>query len=300
MNEDKLRIVYFGTPDFSADLLQRLLDDQDVRCTVVAVVTQPPQKVGRAQILTSSPVEELAKMKGLPVVHSHEELSLDYDLGLVFAYSKILPDSLLKQAKYGYWNVHPSMLPKYRGPSPVAWALLNGDTSTGCTIMQMDAQMDHGAIIAQEQTYIFPQERRSELTGRLVKLGYKLLRSALLQLGETGAVDSMVQDHTQATYTKLIRKQDGYVEKSAFSTGSVAVETFNMWRAYDGWPGIWTTLHHQGRQLRLKITKMQANGDLYQITHVQLEGKNEVAFEQFQQAYPHALDAEKRPDDIGE
>jgi methionyl-tRNA formyltransferase len=294
MNNNALQIVYFGTPDFSALLLERILDDHDVAINIATVVTQPPKKVGRKQILTPSPVERLANKRGIPVVYSHDELSLAYDLGLVFAYSKILPDALLKQATHGYWNIHPSMLPAYRGPSPVAWALVDGATSTGCTLMQMDAQMDHGPIIAQEQTYIFPQERRSELTGRLVKLGHKLLRSALIQLVEMSSVDTIAQDHAQATYSKLLRKQDGYVEKSIFSTtGIVSRALYDKWRAYDGWPGIWTMIDHHDKPLRVKITQMHMEEDQCRITHVQLEGKNEVPFAQFRQAYPQALDAEK-------
>jgi methionyl-tRNA formyltransferase len=315
-----LRIVYLGTPDFSADFLTRLLNDDELPIEIVAVVTRADARVGRKQILTPAPVKTVADFHHIPTYHTSEELTqqqIEYDLGLVFAYGKILSAPTLASARYGFWNIHPSLLPAYRGPSPVAGPLLAGETLTGCTLMQMDEEMDHGPIIAQEQTYIFPEEQREELTGRLVKLGHKLFKQSIHALLQDGYVKTHEQQHDKATYTKLLQKDDGYVpfeEMSPLlnhqsSTNSLLSKNqweggdqlFNKWRAYYPWPGVWTTVSigKMGKK-RLKIIQMKLIDGLPQVGLVQLEGKNEVSFTQFLSAYGDQLsDPKERPNEKG-
>ena len=164
----KLKVVYFGTPDFSTELLKKLVEDKNIPIEIIGVVTQQDKKVGRKQILTPSPVKIVAGEFGLPL---NPDLKTA-DLALLFAFGEVLPAEILSKPKFGFWNVHPSLLPLYRGASPVATPLLNGDVETGATIIKMDSELDHGPIISQQKTYIFPLQRRDQLTERLVNLSY--------------------------------------------------------------------------------------------------------------------------------
>jgi len=273
----KLKIVYFGTPDFSAQLLKKLVEDEDLPIEIVGVVTQPDKKVGRKQVVTASPVKTVATELGIPF---NSDLQLA-DIGLLFAYGEILPNKVLSQPKHGFWNVHPSLLPKYRGPSPVAEPLLQDDKETGVTIMKMDAELDHGPIIAQEKRFIFPLERRDQLTGRLVELAYEMLGELFGKYAENIESAPMTeQDHSKATYTKKLTKQDGHTELLVLrhQLSENSKELFNKFRSYYPWPGIWTLLP-DGK--RLKITKIHWENEKIVIKKVQLEGKNETDFEHF-------------------
>ena len=303
-----LRIVYFGTPDFSADFLTRLLDAA-LPVVVVAVVTQQDQKAGRKQILTPSAVKGVASTRGIDVYHRWNDLkthAVAFDLALVFAYGTILPQEALDLAPLGYWNVHPSLLPAYRGPNPIGAPLLEGRSKTGCSIMYMDNQMDHGPVICQEELDIEPAEQREQLTGRMVALGFDLFSRSITTLVKDGVVAITKQDHKKATYTTLLRKADGFVpfarlRGALLEDGVVSAELFNLWRAQYPWPGVWTTLPMEAGPLRLKLTQMTLDAKTPVVTHVQLAGKNEVTLKQFRQAYAGLLsNSEERSDEKGE
>lgn len=277
----KVKVVYFGTPDFSAELLRKLVEDKTLPIEIIGVVTQPDKKVGRKQILTPSPVKKVAGELGLSL---NPDLKTA-DLALLFAFGEVLPRDTLSKPKYGFWNVHPSLLPLYRGASPVATPLLNGDVETGVTIIKMDELLDHGAIIAQQKTYIFPLQRRDQLTERLVNLSYEMLGELFGKYaGNIEATPTIEQDHTKATYTKKLTKQDGYIEISnlKLQISNSSKELFNLFRGLYPWPGIWTLLPDNKR---LKITKMHWENEKTVIKKVQLEGKNEIPFKDFQRAY---------------
>ncbi len=285
----KLRLAYFGTPDFAADFLARLAEDQDIPIEVTHVVTQPDRKVGRKQILTPTPVKFVAKKYNIEVIEDIVNLKSNIsnlDLALVYAYGEIIPADLLTIPKYGFWNIHPSLLPLYRGPAPVAAALINGDTETGVTIIQLDREMDHGPILRQEKLEISPNERRPELTNRLTNLGYELFTQCAHTLISDG-IQSTPQDHSAATYTKLFTKKDGYIESSKLRTqnSELSREIFNKFRGLYPWPGIWSIVEISGQEKRLKITDMELIGDKLVLRKVQLEGKNEVDFATFKKAY---------------
>lgn len=284
----KLRLAYFGTPDFAADFLARLVKDEDIALEVTHVITQPDRPVGRKQVLTPTPVKRQAQELGLNVINSMRDADFlrECDLALVYAYGEIISEELLTKPKYGFWNIHPSLLPKYRGAAPVAAALINGDTQTGVTIIQLDREMDHGPILRQEKLEISPNERRPELTNRLTNLGYELFTQCAHTLISDG-IQSTPQDHSAATYTKLFTKDDGLIESSQFTVHSsqTASEIFNKFRGLYPWPGIWTTVEIAGQEKRLKITDMELIGDKLVLKKVQLEGKNEVDFATFKKAY---------------
>ena len=281
----KLKVVYFGTPDFSAQLLKKLVEGKNLPIEIIGVVTQPDKKVGRKQVVTPSPVKKLAQEKKIPILsdsRSTLRALREVDLALLFAFGEILPSNTLSLPKHGFWNVHPSLLPLYRGASPVATPLLNGDVETGVTIIKMDEELDHGPIIDQKKTYIFPLQRRDQLTERLVDLAFEMLGELFEKYAENmDAVHTTEQDHSNATYTKKLSKQDGYVEISnfKFQISNSSKQLFNLFRGLYPWPGIWTLLPDKKR---LKITKMHWENAKIVIKNVQLEGKKEVSFEEFE------------------
>ena len=295
----KLKIAYFGTPDFSAYFLEKLLKDKDLPVEIKLVVTQPDKKVGKKQVLTPSTVKEVAKKNNIPVKEKvvPEDLK-ELDLALLFAYGEIIPKEILDAPKHGFWNIHPSLLPKYRGAAPVAGALINGEQETGVTLMKMDEKVDHGPIIAQEKLAIEPKEKRLELTIRLVELGYQIFKRVISDVSEKSPyqVDLSTvwllrydmleeQDHSKATYTAILTKKDGFIEVEKLKSKNEGQKIFNLFRGLYPWPGVWTKVVINGKEKRLKITDVNLENGQLVIKKVQLEGKNEVTFEQFQDAY---------------
>jgi len=294
----KLTLAYFGSPDFAADFLERLITDVSINrlIDIKLIVTQPDQKVGRKQTLTPTPVKKIAlKFENLVIENSLEirNLKLEIskcDIALVYAYGDLIPKELLILPKYGFWNIHPSLLPKYRGPSPIAAPLINGDKTTGVTIIKMDEEIDHGPIIAQETLTIDKDDKRPDLEKKLTDLAFKMFKKTVFN---KDSLQLKSQNHKLASYTKKMSKQDGFV---SFENLKLKIENspevlYNLFRGLSPWPGIWTMVKPiQLRQLdeakRLKITNltMEQSNNLT-IKSVQLEGKNEVDFETFNKAY---------------
>jgi methionyl-tRNA formyltransferase len=212
-----LRIVFMGTPDFAVPSLQALLDGPD---QVVGVVCQPDKARGRGKVLSPPPVKVLAEQHGLPVLQPasvRKEPFLDQirqlapDLLVVVAYGKILPAALLQLPRLGAINVHGSLLPKYRGAAPIQWAVINGETETGITIMQMDEGMDTGDILLTMPVAIGPQETAGDLFDRLARLGGDTLGSAIVRLKEDG-LPRIPQDHSQASSAPMLAKEMGHLD----------------------------------------------------------------------------------------
>jgi len=310
----KIKFAYFGSSDFSADFLEKILLDKSLPVEVKLVVTQPDQPVGRKQILTPTPVNKVAeKYKGsedtkffavfcFPSKNFGIELT-NIDLVLVYAFGEIIPKEILDLPKYGFWNIHPSLLPKYRGSSPIASPIIAGDKTTGITIIKMDEKIDHGPIIAQQSLTIEKTDKRPDLEVKLTNLAFEMFKKLIGEDTKFFAVFGFPpknfgikpltpQDHQQATYTKKLTKQDGFIE---FENLKLKIENspeklYNLFRGLYPWPGIWTMIKPiQLRQLyeakRLKITDLElVNGKLI-IKKVQLEGKKGVDFETFNKAY---------------
>lgn len=234
------RVVFMGTPEFAVPILQALL----LRSyEVAAVYSGEPRPAGRGRKLRESPVAQVAKQVGLPTVYpgplasgeARAELAAYRpEVVVVAAYGRILPREILSVPPGGCINVHPSLLPLHRGPSPVVSAILAGDRVTGASIMLMDEGMDTGAVLAREQTVISPQETSGELTARLSMVGGDLL---VWSIGRwlAGGVRAVPQDHGRSTYSRAIRSTDGEMDW--------ALSTEELWRrvrAYAPWPGCYT------------------------------------------------------------
>lgn len=215
-----MQIVYFGSPVFSARLLARIVDELKDTVTVTAVVTQPDRPVGRKQIRTKTPVKDVAETHGIPVYEDinspqAQQALKESDLVLLYAYGLLLDEKILKLPRWGFWNIHPSLLPAYRGTSPIAYSLLMGDSKTGVSLMEMDSRMDHGPIIEQKEYEIQKTDTRTLLENRLSDIGYELFKYNV-QLLHNGALHKTEQNHHEATFTRLLTKKDGYISYEVF------------------------------------------------------------------------------------
>lgn len=228
------RLVFFGTEDFSAVSLEKLIKDD---WPVVAVVTKPDFKTGRGQKTTPPKVKEIAQKHHIRVLQPtslpkivYEIASLEPSHGILAAYGKIIPQTLIDIFPGGIINVHPSLLPKYRGASPIESAILSGDGRTGISLMKLTAQMDEGPVYAQKQVVLTGEETRSELYVRLAELGASILSEKLPQIID-GSLETQPQDDSRATYAKLLKKTDGHIDW----TRSAEVYEREI-RAYLGYP----------------------------------------------------------------
>lgn len=238
-----------GTPEFAVPSLKVLLDKGE---NVVCVVTQPDRPKGRGRKVLPPPVKEFAIQADIPVLQPqrirgddfHAELcKFEPDIITLTAYGKILPGNIINLPPLGTINVHGSLLPKYRGAAPVQWALINGETETGITIMQMDEGIDTGDILLQDRIPIGPADTAGTLSVKLAALGGAALGKAL-DLLRRDKLKPVKQDEKQASFAPLLKKEDGAVDWSQSAT-----EISCLMRGLDPWPITYTTL--SGRRMRL-------------------------------------------------
>ncbi|MBL7012371.1 MAG: methionyl-tRNA formyltransferase [Kiritimatiellales bacterium] len=249
-----MRIVFFGSASIGFPLLDALLASSADE--VVAVVTQPDRPVGRKLKLTACPVKEVALQKGLNVlcpekVGSDESLTslkeLKADLFVVVAYGQYIPPAVLDLPTNGSINLHPSLLPKYRGSSPIQWALANGDEVTGVTILYISEKMDSGDIILQREVPIRPEDHAATLEPVLAQAGAELLMEAVEQI-RSGTVKAQPQDEAAATAVRKLAKEDGWLDWSL-----PASVLNNRIRAFIAWPGCFCEVPVRSGMQRLKV-----------------------------------------------
>ncbi len=243
------RIVFMGTPEFALPSLESLIRKT---YNIVAVYTQPDKKAGRGQEVTLSPVKKLAVRYGLRVIQPQSlklpaeiELlkSLAPDLIVVAAYGQFLPLEVLNLPKYGCLNIHPSLLPRYRGPSPIITAILQGDAVTGVSLMLMDAGFDTGPILRQREIAISNSDTTGSLSDKLSKLGAELLLETL-PLWLEGKIEPQPQDEAQATYTKKITAAEAEIDWQL-----PALTLWRRVRAFNPSPGCYTW--YKGKRLKI-------------------------------------------------
>ncbi|MCX2726094.1 methionyl-tRNA formyltransferase [Thermomicrobium sp. 4228-Ro] len=245
-----LRIVFFGTPAFAVPSLERLASEPDL--DVALVVTQPDRPAGRGRERRPSPVKQRAIALGLSVLQPETVrdpllLSRLRDIapavGVVVAYGELIPKSLLDVPAHGFLNVHPSLLPKYRGASPIQAAILNGDSETGVTVIQLTPELDAGPIVRQVRVAIYPDDTAATLAERLAAVAAELLPETIRQW-VAGTIVPTPQDERLASYTRPLTKEDGRIDWTR-----TAREIERHIRAMQPWPGAWTTI--SGRLLRI-------------------------------------------------
>lgn len=259
------KLVFFGAGAFAVPSLTALV--RDGRFHVLAVVTQPDRPVGRHATVSPPPVKVAARELGLVSIQQPEKLKDEpftswareigpaCDAFVVVSYGKILPQWLLDLPRHGVVNLHGSLLPRLRGPSPIQAAIAAGDAKSGVTIMLLDALMDHGPVLAVAETPLAPDETFSSLHDRLAEMGARLLPDAL-----AGYLESRLrpreQDHAQATYCKILTRESGRLDWTR-----VADELARLVRAYNPWPGAWTVF--AGKRLKIIQAAVIAGDDAF-------------------------------------
>lgn len=241
----KIPAVFMGTSDFAVPVLECIINNEYLN--LKAVITQPDKEVGRKKIITPSPVKVYSQKANLTVLQPKKIKDPNFIIKLkdinpglivVAAYGQILPQEIIEMPKYGCINIHASLLPKYRGASPIQTAILNGDEETGVTIMKMDMGLDTGDIISREKVKIKNSDTAQDLQNELSKLGAKLFMQTLPDYLD-GKIKPFEQDDSKATITKLLTKRDGEIN---FKENAKDIE--RKLRAFTYWPGIYILLNN--------------------------------------------------------
>src|SRR6266436_3022020 len=298
-----MRILFCGTPQFTVPTLKHLFAQPDFE--ILAVITQPDRARGRGRQVSFSPVKEVALAAKLPV-HQPEKIrapevqellqSYSPDFIVIIAYGQIIPAALLNIPKLGWINLHASLLPKYRGAAPINWAIANGETQTGVTTMRIDAGMDTGDILLQEEVDIAPEETAPELTESMAEAGAPRMLETLRGLA-AGKLVARPQNNGEATYAPLLKKEDGRIDWKR-----PAQEIYNRMRGFAPWPGAYTSFRRQTCQLwaepfSLRPVNVGAPGTisredtqilvacghatLLRLLSVKVEGRKEIAAREF-------------------
>ncbi len=293
-NDTRRRAIFFGTSDFAVPSLRSLSDDP--RFDVVAVVTQPDRPVGRHATITPPPVKIAATERNGEIFQPEKLMELKdrlpaADVFVVVSYGKILPQWLIELSSHGIVNVHGSLLPRWRGASPIQAAIAAGDEMTGVTIMQIDAELDHGPILATAEEPIRPDDTGGSLHDRLAELGAKILPDTLAGFLD-GTITPQDQEHDLATFCRTLKREGGKLD-----TSRSAVESERKIRAYSPWPG--TYIETEGKRLKILTARVAkddaskspgtlfirnalpclacADGTVLELTMVQPEGKKQMS-----------------------
>ncbi|MFP4386748.1 MAG: methionyl-tRNA formyltransferase [Alphaproteobacteria bacterium] len=263
-SHNPLNVVFMGTPDFATSALKALIKSPHNIC---AVYSQPPRPKGRGHKVQKSPVQELAEAHGIPVytpktlktAQIQEQFTAHKaDIAVVAAYGLLLPQAVLDAPRFGCLNIHGSLLPAWRGASPIQHAIWKGDKKSGITIMQMDAGMDTGAMILQDELALGGNMTAAQLHDRLADMGARLIIEVLGKLAkDRKRPDARIQVNDLASYAPLLTKKDGQVNWT-----HTAMEIDRQVRALNPWPGVWT--QKQDAQ-RFKIIKAKALKNAYPV-----------------------------------
>lgn len=320
-----VKTILIGTSEFAERIFRKIYPAMRDKFEIIAVVTAEDKPIGRKQILTPPPIKKWAAENNLPVLQP-EKISapewikkikeLNPDLIILVAYGQIIPKEILDIPEYKALNIHPSLLPKYRGASPIQAAILNGDRETGVTIMLMDEKMDHGPILASAKLQIpaSPAGRPNsqtyqELSEKLANLGAELLIKILPDWIK-GKIKSQEQDHSKATFCKIIKKEDGKIDWN-----KSAEEIERQIRAFQEWPGSYTDFN--GKILKIteadyenlstmlgastkigevfiadkKELGVQTRNGILILKRIQLEGKKPMPVKDFLNGHPEIVGA---------
>lgn len=273
MSSQNLKFIFFGTPDVASKTLDILKEKGYIPNLIV---TSPDKPVGRGLQMHETPVSLWAKgnkIKCLKPEKLTEEFikSLDeVELNIVVAYGKIIPEILINKPKLGTVNIHYSLLPLYRGASPLEACLLNGDKKTGISIQQMEYKLDSGPILKEEEIIIDINDSKDKIRKALIESGANILCEILPQI-QKREITPKAQDETKATFCKKIKKEDGEINPNGND-----IENWNKYRAFYGWPGSFFFIEKDGKKTRIKITEAVYENSSFIIKRVIPEGKKET------------------------
>jgi len=294
----KIKFAFFGSSRLSVIVLDEL---EKAGLIPTCIVTTPDKPKGRKLTVTPNVVKEWAMKKKIRI---YDPAKLDSafiemlrneacDVFIVASYGKIIPKAIINLPPHKTLNIHPSLLPQYRGPSPLPSAMLDDAKRTGVTIIRLDEQMDHGPIVAQEEVVIDEWPTYKDFEDMMARKGAQLL-ARVLPDWVAGKIKEVEQDHSKATYTKKITKEDGLLDHEALydamDSGN-AYAAFRKIQAFHEWPQAYFFIKHDGKKIRVKVTKasfkkdpLNKTGKLI-IEKVIPEGKKEMSYEDFARGY---------------
>jgi len=323
-----MKIVFFGTPDYVTPILDDLnkeFREKQGGSPIEAVVTQEPKETGRAKLLKFSAVDYWAYKRNIPKYFNPKDLienNIKADIGVLASYGKIIPKEVINLFQFGILVIHPSLLPEFRGSSPVPAAIITNTNPTGVTIFKMDEKVDHGPIVCQFKEEIKDDDNYEILRNRLFSLSSQILVK-LIPAYTLGKIKIKTQDDSKAIFTRIIAKEDSFIPPDILNTAIEGKKLRKNWeikfiqncelkpdaevierfyKAMQPWPGIWTNVKLLSdkvtKVLRLKILKVHIEKSPITnhkspitkliLDEVQLEGKNPVSWKQFIEGYPEA------------
>jgi len=271
-----MRVVFFGSSRYVVPVLETLYNNFDLP---LVVTTEQGSMDPVLFYCKAKKIEYLTVRKSADLLSSYQISQAMASVGVVADFGLILPKQTLDSFPLGVLNIHPSLLPLYRGPSPVQSAILNGERQTGVSIIKLDKYMDHGPILGQIKEEVKTNDTSKSLYERLFKLGGELLAKVLIKY-ENSPANLIPQNHQEATFTKLLTREDGFIDFTQFFTGKDFFE--RMIRAYYPWPGVWTRVNLTEKKDDLKLLKFLPNKT------VQVEGGREMQYKDFINGYPKA------------
>jgi len=273
------RIAFFGTSSFSLTILDYL---EEAGLLPALIVTQPDKPMGRKLLITPPPVKVWAKEKGIEVIQPEtleeipEELQGEWDVFVVVSYGKIIPKIILDLSNSGALNIHPSLLPKLRGPSPIQSSILQDMRDTGVTLMLLDEEMDHGPIVAQASVSIEEWPIQADILGELLaKIGAELLVESIIPW-INGDIKAEPQNDEEATYCKLIKKEDGLIDLE-----EDGYKNYLKIQALKEWPQAYFFVKKGEKKMRVKIAEAEYKKDSLILKRVIPEGKGEMDYKDF-------------------
>ena len=293
-----MKIVFMGTPEFAAYALEKLVDKHEV----TAVITQPDKPVGRGNKIKFPPVKEVAIEKGIKVfqpdkIKSREFVetlkTIDADIFVVAAYGQILSEEILYMPKYGSINIHASLLPKYRGAAPIQWAIADGESKSGITIMQMDKGLDTGAMLYKKTIPIEDNDTGESLHDKLAALGGEAVIEAL-ELIENGSISPVAQNNDESSYAKMLTKEMGHIDWQ-----KSAIEIDRLIRAMYSWPCAYSEVEGLGtvKILKASVAESCTSAPVGEIFHIDKKkgffvstGKGAILVERVQLSGKKAMD----------
>lgn len=267
-----MKVIFFGSSRYVVPVVEML---HDVFSLSFVVTTEQGSQAPIPFYCKTKKIDFIKIMKSADLISSYEIEDSGAKLGVVADFGLIIPEKTINFFELGIINIHPSLLPKYRGSTPVQSAILNGDTKTGVSIIQLDKYMDHGPILVQKEVEISPDDTSKSLYEKLFKEGTKLLKDSIQKL-ETQKTNPKEQDHESATFTKKLTRDDGFVD---FKTISGKEFFDRLIRAYYPWPGVWTRALINDK---LSIIKFLPN------KKIQVEGGREMFYKDFINGYSNA------------
>jgi methionyl-tRNA formyltransferase len=270
-----MKVVFFGSSRYVVPVIETLHNNFDLP---LVVTTEQNRMDAVPFYCIAKKIDYLPARKSSDLISNYQIEGAVASIGVVADFGLLIPDQTMNVFEYGIINIHPSLLPKYRGPTPVQSAILNGDQTTGVTIIKLDKYLDHGPVIAQIEEEIKTSDTAKTLYERLFTVGTDLLMKVLNKY-ENSKVLFVPQNHEHASFTKPLTRDDGYYDLQSIFSGRDFFE--RMVRAYYPWPGVWSkaVLNEKGEQ---KVIKFLPN------KKVQVEGGNEMPYRDFLNGYPKA------------